>query len=214
MAAIGTEVARDFWAQEYRPGDKLLDFTGIPFHAASAATSHAFKNIGVILYCEDLQMWESGINLARMLDVNEMFAPVIPTRPIAEKLEREGKTLKDYLPHLKVVTQTGELAMPMKEYYFKVFSVPVTDIYGVSEAGFYGGSCIAQGDIGKFLHFPEDMFFIEVIEPRSGKTVPYCEFGELVFTNLFYESMAYVRWHSEDYARVKYDPCVCGYTHM
>ena len=64
------------------------------------------------------------------------------------------------------------------------------------------------------MHLAEDMYFIEVLDPRSGRTATENEFGELTLTNLYYEALAFIRWRTEDLAQLKYDPCICGYTHV
>jgi phenylacetate-coenzyme A ligase PaaK-like adenylate-forming protein len=140
----------------------------------------------------------------------------MPMRPIAQKLEREGKNLKrDYFPHLKNVLQCNELSVSLMAYYNKVFGVPIVNGGAVSEAMYAGGSCIDEGDVGTFLHMHEDMIFIEVFDPRKEVPVEGLEFGQGVFTNMYFQSMAYVRFRSEDWDRVRWDPCpYCGATHM
>jgi phenylacetate-CoA ligase len=206
-------IARAFWRVGHRPGTRFLDISTPTFHPALAAYN-GIKRVGDIYYKEDHPYWELGLELAKTLDIQRIFFTTFPLRPVAQKMEREGKTLKDYLSHLEGVLQTGEMSRSLGEYYFKVLGVPISNLYGVSEVGLHTTSCLDEGNVGIWQHLPEDIFFFEVLDPGTRKAAEV-EFGEPILTNLFFESMAYIRWRSEDWAQIRYAPCLyCGFTHM
>jgi phenylacetate-CoA ligase len=60
----------------------------------------------------------------------------------------------------------------------------------------------------------EDMFLVEVIDPRSGSPVKSGEKGMLVVTDLLSEGAPHIRWNLEDVVIPFYEPCRCGRTHM
>lgn len=60
----------------------------------------------------------------------------------------------------------------------------------------------------------EDMFLVEVIDPRSGSPVETGEKGELVVTDLSSKGAPHIRWNLEDVTIPFYEPCLCGRTHM
>lgn len=205
--------ARMWWAQGLRPGDKCLDYVDFAYHPATRFLGLAFRKIGVIIYREQLEQWALGLEMSKLLDINHIWTTTIPLRPITQKLEQEGKSLKDYFPNLKAVTQTGEISETLLKYYHsEICKVPIVNCYAVSETGFVGFSCLEQGEPWDSLHMPEDLYYMEHINPRTGEDV-LSGLGEIVFTNLYFESMAYIRWRSEDWAEVNYDPCICGRTH-
>jgi phenylacetate-CoA ligase len=88
--------------------------------------------------------------------------------------------------------------------------VKAIDIYGLSEIIGPGVSseCLHQ----QGLHIFEDHFLPEVIDPATGKALPYGERGELVFTTLTKEALPVIRYRTGDITRLTLAPCECGRT--
>jgi phenylacetate-CoA ligase len=63
------------------------------------------------------------------------------------------------------------------------------------------------------MHFWEDDFYVEVIDPKTLKALPDGEEGELVYTTLNREAMPLIRYRSKDLAAIFSEPCRCGRTH-
>ena len=89
--------------------------------------------------------------------------------------------------------------------------VTVTDNYGLTELQGPGVSGECTHRCG--LHFAEDGFLPEVIDPDTLQPVPRGEAGELVVTTLLREGMPVLRYRTKDITRLHYDPCACGRTH-
>jgi phenylacetate-CoA ligase len=214
------EVAcREFWRGGMRPGERIGIYLPRPWHpGVDTYASAAVARLGAFVYWGQLMPWEPCLDVMRRIDIEYFLSAVIPLRFIAQKLEREGKTLKDYFPHLKAMKQTGELAESIGEYYYKVCRVPIVDCYGVCEVGSQHGSCLEEAEEkhwSLYDHLAEDKFLFEILDPRTTIPAEELEFGEFVITNMFYESMVYIRWRAEDFVTVRWDPCpYCGFTHM
>ena len=90
-------------------------------------------------------------------------------------------------------------------YHMKAY-----DIYGLTEIIGPGVSfeCEAQ----KGLHINEDLFYPEIIDPETGKTLPDGERGELVFTTLTKEGTPLLRYRTRDISYLIREPCSCGRT--
>jgi phenylacetate-CoA ligase len=214
--------AREWWRAGVRPNDRMALFHSdvigwhggpIPYELA------ALKEIGAFYYIEAMNMWEMGLNLSKLFDVNILYFVLHNSRAVAQEMEKKRTTVKDsILPHLKVASVTGELSKSSFEYEAKMFGVPVVSHTYVTDAAFIQGCCFdeaQQTGAALYQHFPEDMFFIELFPVGSDKAVEGADFGELVITSLFSESMAFIRFNTEDTARMRYDPCpYCGYTHV
>ena len=71
-----------------------------------------------------------------------------------------------------------------------------------------GMECCAQNG----LHIAEDFFYPEIIDPKTGITLPEGTHGELVLTNLERESMPVIRFRTKDLTALHYDTCECGRT--
>jgi phenylacetate-CoA ligase len=92
------------------------------------------------------------------------------------------------------------------------FGIKVMDTYGLSEIIGPGvaSECVEAQD---GLHFWEDHFLCEVIDPDTEEVLPSGATGELVFTTLTKEALPMVRYRTRDISRIVEEPCVCGRTH-
>jgi len=87
------------------------------------------------------------------------------------------------------------------------------NIYGLTEVSGpgVGGECEYQDG----THIWEDMFFPEIVDPKTLKPFSQAEKGkdgELVFTTLLKEGMPVIRYRTRDLTHLIYDKCRCGRT--
>jgi phenylacetate-CoA ligase len=84
------------------------------------------------------------------------------------------------------------------------------DIYGLSEIVGPGVAmeCVHQAG----PHIFEDMFFPEVIDPRTEAPLPDGAEGELVLTTLSKRAMPMIRYRTRDITALAPDRCPCGRT--
>ena len=64
------------------------------------------------------------------------------------------------------------------------------------------------------MHFWEDCYLVEIINPETGDPVPEGEIGELVLTTLDREMMPLIRYRTRDLTRILPGKCPCGRTHI
>jgi phenylacetate-CoA ligase len=90
------------------------------------------------------------------------------------------------------------------------FQIELASAYGITEVMGPGlaFSCGADGG----LHFSEDHFYPEIIDPLSGAPVPPGTPGELVITTLSTVAFPLVRFRSGDRTALLAEPCACGRT--
>ncbi len=91
---------------------------------------------------------------------------------------------------------------------FGLFS---TDNYGMSELMGPGVSGECEYRCG--LHFAEDHFIPEIIDPNTGEVLPEGESGELVITTLTKEGIPMLRYRTRDITKITKEVCKCGRTH-
>lgn len=93
----------------------------------------------------------------------------------------------------------------------EMYGVEAFNSYGLSEMNGPGVAfeCIHKSG----MHFWEDDFLVEVINPQTLEVLPDGEEGELVFTTLNREAMPLIRYRSKDLATIYPEPCPCGRTH-
>ena len=92
-----------------------------------------------------------------------------------------------------------------------IFGAKAYNIYGLTElmGPGVGVECEAQ----KGLHIPEDIYYPEIIDPNTLRTLESDTPGELVLTNLEREGMPVIRFRTKDLTKITYEKCSCGRTH-
>jgi len=85
-----------------------------------------------------------------------------------------------------------------------------TDVYGLSEII---GPGVAQECHNKNgLHIFWDVFYPEIIDPKTGKAVKEGEDGELVITTLTKKGIPLLRYRTRDIVSMTWEKCYCGRT--
>lgn len=84
------------------------------------------------------------------------------------------------------------------------------DIYGLSEIAGPGVACDCEYKSG--MHFQDDHYYPEIVDPDTLEQLPYGEHGELVITTLDKEGMPLLRYRTRDIASLDNTPCACGRT--
>ncbi len=99
----------------------------------------------------------------------------------------------------------------MRKEIEEKMGIKAIDIYGLSEIIGPGvaSECLAQNA----LHVWEDHFMVEIIDPETGRVLPYGEKGELVFTCISKEALPLIRYRTRDISILYPEPCPCGRTH-
>lgn len=94
----------------------------------------------------------------------------------------------------------------------KMLGVKAYNSFGMTEMNGPGVAfeCTEQNG----MHFWEDCFLVEIIDPETGEPMPEGEIGELVLTTLDREMMPLIRYRTRDLTRILPDPCPCGRTHL
>ncbi|HOL16903.1 MAG TPA: phenylacetate--CoA ligase [Bacillota bacterium] len=85
------------------------------------------------------------------------------------------------------------------------------DIYGLSEI--IGPGVAYECPAKNGLHFSEDHFIPEIIDPATGEVLPEGATGELVITTITKEALPLVRYRTRDITSLNRQPCPCGRTH-
>jgi phenylacetate-CoA ligase len=130
---------------------------------------------------------------------------------------------------LHLIERAGEMGINMKELPLRIgvfgaepwtegmrerieagSSIKAYDIYGLSEIAGPGVAmeCIHQAG----PHIFEDMFFPEIIDPKTLEPLPDGAEGELVLTTLCKRAMPMIRYRTRDITSLEPARCVCGRT--
>ena len=85
------------------------------------------------------------------------------------------------------------------------------DFYGLSEM-IGPGVATECAEARDGLHVNEDHFLPEIVDPRTGASLPDGQEGELVLTTLTREALPLIRYRTGDVTRLDPSPCRCGRT--
>ena len=98
----------------------------------------------------------------------------------------------------------------MRHEVEKRLGMKAYDIYGLSEIIGHGVAVACEAQEG--LHFWSDVFYPEIIDPKTDKPVKDGENGELVITTLTKTAAPLIRYRTRDIVSITYEPCKCGRT--
>jgi phenylacetate-CoA ligase len=95
----------------------------------------------------------------------------------------------------KLVCSAETLSAAKREKLSRLWGAEVFDVFGMSEAGLMG----AENSAHDGIHIWTDMYFIEVLDPGTGRAVPEGEVGTLCVTPLWTNhATPFLRWNSGD----------------
>jgi len=100
----------------------------------------------------------------------------------------------------------------MRDQIEKALNLFATDNYGMSEI--LGPGVSGECHLRCGLHFNEDHFLPEIIDPVTCEVLPEGEKGELVITTLTKEGLPCLRYRTRDITSLNYKKCGCGRTHV
>lgn len=128
---------------------------------------------------------------------------------LAEALEKSG------IPRNEIKLKVGIFgAEPWTEEMRKEIEyrlgIKAYDIYGLTEISGPGVGFECECQNG--THLNEDLFFPEIVDPKTGEVLPEGTEGELVFTTLSKEGMPMIRFRTHDLTHLIYEKCSCGRT--
>jgi phenylacetate-CoA ligase len=95
----------------------------------------------------------------------------------------------------KLVCSAETLSAAKREKLSRMWGAEVFDVFGMSEAGLMG----AENSAHDGIHIWTDMYFIEVVDPDTGRALPEGEVGTLCVTPLWTNhATPFLRWNSGD----------------
>ena len=128
---------------------------------------------------------------------------------LAEEIDKRG--LKDKIHLKKGVFGSERWSEKKREYIKEKLGIELYDIYGLTEI--YGPGIGISCDAQNGMHYWDDYVYIEIIDTKTGKTLPDGEEGEIVITTLVKEGAPLIRFRTHDISRIIPGECPCGRKH-
>ena len=200
LDAWANVVARTIRAAGGRPGDILHNSYGYGLFTGGMGAHYGAERLG----CTVIPM--SGGQTPKQVQLIQDFKPrIITVTPsyclnLIDEFENQGvdpKTCSLEIGIFGAEPWTNEMRNEIEER----LGIDAVDIYGLSEVIGPGVAqeCLDRKD-GPTIW--EDMFYPEIIDPKTGQVLPDGELGELVFTSLIKEAMPIIRYRTRDLTRL------------
>ena len=153
----------------------------------------------------------TGRQLMVMQDFGSTMLTCTPSYALymAEEAAEAGIDLKK-LPLSKGCFGAEPWSENMRREIEARYDMKAYDIYGLTEIIGPGVAFECEAQDG--MHVNEDLFYPEIIDPATGKVMPWGERGELVFTTLTKEGTPLLRYRTRDITCFLNGECGCGRT--
>ncbi len=206
------QVARNLWMVGLRPDDVFQNSSGYGMFTGGLGFQYGAERLGMLTVPA-----AAGNSLRQIKFIKDFGTTAIHAVPsyvtrLYEVMQQEGvdprrdTKLKVLAigaePHSEEQRQRIEQMMGVKAY----------NSFGMSEmcGPGVGFECPEQNG----LHFWEDYYIVEIVDPETLEPVPDGEIGELVLTTLCREAMPLLRYRTRDLTRVLGRSCPCGRNHV
>ena len=206
------QVARNLWMVGLRPDDVFQNSSGYGMFTGGLGFQYGAERIGMLTVPA-----AAGNSLRQIKFITDFGTTAIHAVPsyvtrLYEVMKEQGidprKDTKLKMlaigaePHSEEQRQRIEEMMGVKAY----------NSFGMSEmcGPGVGFECKEQNG----LHFWEDYYIVEIVDPETLEPVPDGEIGELVLTTLCREAMPLLRYRTRDLTRVLGRSCPCGRNHV
>ncbi|MCQ2219553.1 MAG: phenylacetate--CoA ligase [Paludibacteraceae bacterium] len=205
-------VARCLWMVGLRPSDVFQNSSGYGMFTGGLGFQYGAERLGMLTVPA-----AAGNTLRQIKFITDFGTTAIHAVPsyvtrIKEVMDQQGiDPRRD--TKLKVLAIGAE---PHSEEQRKrienMLGVKAYNSFGMSEMCGPGVAFECKEQNG--LHFWEDYYIVEIVDPETLEPVPDGEIGELVLTTINREAMPLIRYRTRDLTRVLGRTCPCGRNHI
>lgn len=121
---------------------------------------------------------------------------------LAEKFQNESLFLK------KGIFGSESWNNKTRKIIEEKLKIKTYDIYGMTEA--YGPGIAISCNKSNYMHYFDDYFYFEIIDPDTCEVLRDGEYGELVITTLSKRGLPLLRYRTHDITRIIKEKCSCG----
>ena len=210
VEVITDHTARTMWSFGTRPADIVQNAFSYGLWVAGLAVHYAAARIGAL--CIPAGTAPAARQLETMALVRATVLLATPSFGLYIG-ERAREVAPERAPALRIGCFGGESGTELPSTRARLeqaLGIDAYDYYGLAEiAPTFASECTEKAG----LHWAEDHYLVEIVDPETGRSLPPGELGVLVVTHLTREATPMIRYWTNDYARVDPSPCRCGRTH-
>lgn len=206
------QVARNLWMVGLRPDDIFQNSSGYGMFTGGLGFQYGAERLGMLTV--PAAAGNSLRQIKFMKDFGTTAVHAVPSyvTRLYEVMQEQGvDPRKD--TKLKVLAIGAEPhSEEQRQRIEKMLGVKAYNSFGMSEmcGPGVGFECKEQNG----LHFWEDYYIVEIVDPETLEPVPDGEIGELVLTSIRREAMPLLRYRTRDLTRVLGRTCPCGRNHV
>lgn len=206
------QVARNLWMVGLRPEDVFQNSSGYGMFTGGLGFQYGAERLGMLTI--PAAAGNSLRQIKFMTDFGTTAVHAVPsyvTRLHEVMMEQGVDPRKD--TKLRVLAIGAEPhSEEQRKRIEEMMGVKAYNSFGMSEmcGPGVGFECKEQNG----LHFWEDYYIVEIVNPETFEPVPDGEIGELVLTSICREAMPLLRYRTRDLTRVLGRTCPCGRNHV
>ena len=206
------QVARNLWMVGLRPNDVFQNSSGYGMFTGGLGFQYGAERLGMLTV--PAAAGNSLRQIKFMTDFGTTAVHAVPSyvTRLYEVMQEQGvNPRKD--TKLKVLAIGAEPhSEEQRKRIEQMMGVKAYNSFGMSEmcGPGVGFECKEQNG----LHFWEDYYIVEIVDPETLEPVPDGEIGELVLTSIRREAMPLLRYRTRDLTRVLGRTCACGRNHV
>ena len=205
-------VARCLWMVGLRPDDVFQNSSGYGMFTGGLGFQYGAERLGALTVPA-----AAGNSLRQIKFIKDFGTTAIHAVPsyvtrLYEVMQQQGVDPRRDTK-LKVLAIGAEPhSEEQRKRIEEMLGVKAYNSFGMSEmcGPGVGFECKEQNG----LHFWEDYYIVEIVDPETLEPMPDGEIGELVLTTLNREAMPLLRYRTRDLTRVLGRTCPCGRNHI
>lgn len=206
------QVARNLWMVGLRPDDVFQNSSGYGMFTGGLGFQYGAERLGMLTIPA-----AAGNSLRQIKFMTDFGTTAVHAVP-------------SYVTRLREVMDSVGVD-PRRDTKLRVLAIGaephseeqrrrIEEMMGVKAYNSFGMSEMCGPGVGfecpeqHGLHFWEDYYIVEIVDPETLEPVPDGEIGELVLTTLCREAMPLLRYRTRDLTRVLGHSCPCGRNHV
>lgn len=206
------QVARNLWMVGLRPEDIFQNSSGYGMFTGGLGFQYGAERLGMLTI--PAAAGNSLRQIKFMTDFGTTALHAVPSyvTRLKEVMDKVGVDPRRDT-RLRVLAIGAEPhSEEQRKRIEEMMGVKAYNSFGMSEMCGPGVGFECQEQQG--LHFWEDYYIVEIVDPETLEPVPDGEVGELVLTTLCREAMPLLRYRTRDLTRVLGRSCPCGRNHV
>jgi len=206
------QVARNLWMVGLRPDDVFQNSSGYGMFTGGLGFQYGAERLGMLTVPA-----AAGNSLRQIKFITDFGTTALHAVP--SYVTRLYEVMREQGVDPRRDTKLRVLAIGA-EPHSEEQRQRIQDMLGVKAYNSFGMSEMCGPGVGfecqeqNGLHFWEDYYIVEIVDPETLEPVPDGEIGELVLTTLCREAMPLLRYRTRDLTRVLGRSCPCGRNHV